>query len=324
MNESTWKWTTVLLVVAAISALLLLPSWSPFSAPSDDGTDFSLDVPQTFTPPDDEEVVETMGQPTLISPPESELPEFDLSLILEQEPAGAAEEDLETSIDPELLSQLTAAANHPFWQNRLDAINALGATGDSEVVPILIQRTLYDVHHSPRWRSFAVLRQVDPEGELAVPMLLAALEDLDPTVSRNAAVALAYFGRSESVLVLMQGLVDPDPLRRWEAVFSLRNQGAIESVWAVRPYLDLEPDERVRAEVAVTLGELGSGDDVPRLLNVLRNDTSPSVRGKAAQALARLGDVTLVGELLEIQGTEPDPGVQQRIGQAISGITSSP
>ena len=141
-------------------------------------------------------------------------------------------------------------------------------------------------------------------------------------VVRNAAVALAFFSQPEARPELLRGLQDPDPWRRWEAVFSLQKLGNAEVVEALTPHLDpqLERDTRVRQETALTLGRIGGEVVVPALLDAVKSDPSPQVRWRAAMSLSRLGDASIVSELEQALATEEDPQAREHIEDAIARL----
>lgn len=329
MTQSIWKWVTVFLAGIVVLAFFLISELSPVSIKFEDDSETpdallqnrnSLDDTQDF------EVVESTYQQANIHTPTPHLPIFEIPITPESQEDEFSLQDSEEAIDQKLVDRLSQEAKHPIPAIRLKAINDLAATGYTAAITIITECAIQDEQTNLRWRSLAILLQLDPEGEAVVPTFLAALEDPKTVVSQNAAIGLAYFGRADSVPVLIQGLADVDPVRRWEAIFGLRVQQNFDSVWAVRPYLDqeLESDERVRGEVADFLGSMGSNEDIPRLLNALRNDTSPLVRGKSANSLGNLGDATLIEQLLVIQLMEQDVQVAYQIGNAVTDITSSP
>ena len=329
MKQSIWKWITVFLAGIVVLAFVLISEWSPVSIKFQDGSGIPDGLLQSSNLPDDtqgSDVEESIHQQSNTYSPTPQLPIFEIPITPESEADEFSLQDSEDAIDQKLVDGLSQEAKHPIPAIRLKAINDLAATGYTAAIPVITDCALQDEQTSLRWRSLAILLQLDPGGEVVIPIFLEALEDTKTSVSQNAAIGLAYFGRSESVPLLIQGLADIDPVRRWEAIFGLRVQQNSDSVWAVRPYLDqeLESDERVRGEVADLLGSMGSNEDIPRLLNALRNDTSPLVRGKAAKSLGNLGDATLIEQLLLIQLVEQDVQVEYQIGKAVTDIRSSP
>ena len=144
------------------------------------------------------------------------------------------------------MEQLIAATKSSDWKTRRDAVNTLGELEDPRGMPALAARALYDDNLHPRWRSLWAMSAVDREGGDAMPILLDGLENDVPIVERNAAVALAFFSRTEATPELIRGLTDADEFRRWEAVFSLRELGSPEVQGVLIPLLaeSAEPASR--------------------------------------------------------------------------------
>ena len=279
----------LLLLLALISAVVLLSPWSPLGS---DSQEASSVTDQTFA--------------EVISGRED----------TDSRPSASIDWALQSVED---LIQLT---QHPDWGVRWDAVNALGASQDPQGVPALVARALYDDNPHPRWRSLWALVTVDPTGKEALPPLLNALHDVDRTVIRNAAVGLAFYGRTEGRLELVRGLQDPDDFRRWEAVFSLRTLGDPEVASALIPLLDekKETDKSIRGEVALVLSRIGGEDAIIPLLNAMRTDSSPQVRWRASAALGQLGDTTLVSDLVAALAVEEDPEVRLALEGAIAQL----
>ena len=118
----------------------------------------------------------------------------------------------------------------------------------------------------------------------AIPLFLSGLEDLDPIVIRNAAVALAFFEHEAAIPELLRALDDPDSFRRWEAIFSLKEIGNNEVIAALVPFLDETREEstRVRSEVALALGRMGGSTEFPVQKRYIVCSSSVEVHGVAA------------------------------------------
>jgi len=223
---------------------------------------------------------------------------------------------------PATIEELIKATQDPDWSVRWDAVNALGELKDPRGIPALVERALHDDNPHPRWRSLWALSSVDSSGQGAAPLLIPALQDSDLVVARNAAVALAFFGRPEARLELLRGLKYPANFRRWEAVFSLREVGSPEVVAALVPMLNPtnEPAEDVRAEVALALGHVGGKEVVPDLLKALQTDPSAGVRMRVALALPQVADVSVIGELEQALAVESDPQVRELLEGAVAEL----
>jgi HEAT repeat protein len=219
--------------------------------------------------------------------------------------------------------QLVAATRHPVWKVRWDAVNELGLREDPDGIAALAERALHDDNSHPRWRSLWAISAIDRQATDAIPEFISALEDTDPAVVRNAAVALAFFQREEAGPELLKGLEDPDSFRRWEAVFSLSNVGGGEVIAALLTRLDesVEPNTRVRSEVALTLGRIGGPELVPALLGTLKNDSEPGVRMRAVLSLGRIGGPAALEGLRAALAIEKDATVRDALKNAIDDST---
>jgi HEAT repeat protein len=220
------------------------------------------------------------------------------------------------------LARLIQDTGNLDWKVRWDAVNELGKLKDRRGVPALVRRALYDDNPHPRWRSLWALKAADAKGSEAVPLLRTALEDPDPVVVRNAAIALAFFGQPEARDELLKGLADDDSYRRWEAIFSLRRIGNREVAQALIPLLqgDTEPEEKIRREVVLALGYMGSREVVSPLLDALREDKSPQVRWRAAMTLSKVGDSSVIPNLKRAMSMEKDSLVREHIEKALTKI----
>ena len=220
-------------------------------------------------------------------------------------------------------AQLVAATRHPVWKVRWDAVNELGLREDPDGIAALAERALYDDNSHPRWRSLWAISAIDRQATQAIPEFISALEDTDPVVVRNAAIALAFFHHEEARPELLNSLEDPDSFRRWEAVFSLNNVGSDEVIMALLPRLDesVEPNTRVRSQVALTLGQIGGPELVPALLGTLKNDPEPGVRMRAVLSLGRTGGPAALEGLRAALAVEPDTTVRDALKNAIDNST---
>ena len=231
----------------------------------------------------------------------------------ESPPAAPAVQELEA---------LIAQTRHPLWKTRWDAVSELGNRKDPRAIPALSERSLRDDNPHPRWRSLWAVASIDHKGGAAIPAFIEALNEEDPIVVRNAAVALAFFGRPEARPELLRGLEDPEEFRRWEAVFSLRK--VPNNVVAERLIHHLDPSNehavRVRNESALSLGRIGGRKAVEPLLRALREDPSHQVRWRAAMALAQLRDPSALDGLEQALASEQNDEVRKHIRDAIKKL----
>jgi len=117
---------------------------------------------------------------------------------------------LQPPIPPEAKSLLVEALNDKESQTRISAIWALGSTGDVTVAPDL--ERMY-ASEDAGVRKMVVYALGSLPGDVGTATLTRALEDEQPDVQWNAAVALARHGRHEGVPVLRR-MLDRDYVQR--------------------------------------------------------------------------------------------------------------
>ena len=110
--------------------------------------------------------------------------------------------------------------------------------------------------HQVRRETVRTLREIGPA---AVPTLLLALEDPEPTVRRAAAFALGVVSQSFAPVATAfeSALSDEDPVVRWEVVGALMRIGDRQAVsLLLRASRDTSP--RVREAAVGALGRVGA------------------------------------------------------------------
>jgi HEAT repeat protein len=135
---------------------------------------------------------------------------------------------------------------------------------------------------------------VGGNARLAIPELVAALENWDPLTRRRVAEALGGVGpgRPEVVRALAGLLADRDREVQWQAVEALGKVGAGDAKAAAALAGLLRAKATwLRCRAAVSLGDVGPAAKaaVPVLLGLLRSDGKAAVRQYAAGALGKLG-----------------------------------
>ena len=141
-------------------------------------------------------------------------------------------------------------------EDAIEIVNSLGRIKDPKAIPILSDAAL----------SFRITRK-----ELKVAILNAYKE----------------IGSPQAVLPLARFLKDPDPDIRFQALDSLGQIKATESMEAVFPML-LDDDANIRWKAVHTLGEIGDPRAAGRI-GFLLSDPDKSVRGIAETVLKKLG-----------------------------------
>ena len=354
-----WRFLAGLMAAGLVVALLVLPSDSPLEPASSDRStgDAGSNAASGATPSptavvtlvgDDDGLLanteptatpESTATPEPTSTPERTLPTVLAEALESLTPVGDAPVDQPDQsgatptaeavqpgdLDPDDVQALIAATRDEDWSVRWEAVNALGVLGDPAALESLVERALVDVNSHPRWRSLWAISTIDPDGTEAILALTPGLDDADPEVVRNAAVAIAFFSGASAIPELIEGLSDTDEFRRWEAVFSLRNFQDEAVTDGLIPLLSAsaEPAVRVRNEVALSLGGIDDDRVAPALFEALRNDPSPEVRWRAAMTLGRNVGPESLDDLRAALADEMDDRVRQFIEDAIADVSGA-
>lgn len=175
-------------------------------------------------------------------------------------------------IPPDARQLLIEALNDKESQTRISAIWALGSTGDVTAVPDI--ERMYGSGDAGV-RKMAVYALGSIPGDAGVATLVKALEDAEPDVQWNAAIALARHGRHEGVPVLRRMLdrayVERSVTRQQQArqeidpvgevmISGLRAIGALKEstlLAEVRALSTDDQDVKVRQAAVETLKTLG-------------------------------------------------------------------
>jgi HEAT repeat protein len=179
---------------------------------------------------------------------------------------------------------LTRTLKSPAWIARRNAAWALGALGNREAAPLLIN-ALHDAETAVRHESAWALGALDADA--AVPALIDALKDADAGVREQAAWALGAIGDRRAVTALTASLKDSDPKVRQQSAWAL---GAIGDRGGVEGLLAALADDSasVREQSAWALGAIGDRRASDGLTKALK-DADVRVRRQAAWALGAIG-----------------------------------
>jgi HEAT repeat protein len=179
-------------------------------------------------------------------------------------------------LDPPLPAQavadLSKSLDDPYSEVRLSAIWALGSAGDASVVPKL--QPLYESSDAGI-RKMVVYALGALPGEAQVATLRTALQDAEPDVRWNAAVALARHGSHEGAGVLRQML----------------DRAYVEQTVKrdVRQDEDQDPIADVMISGLRAVATLKDASLKPSVEGLSQNDRSLRVRQAALEALKVIG-----------------------------------
>jgi HEAT repeat protein len=191
--------------------------------------------------------------------------------------------------------------NSPELQRRLDEIEFLsrkaGAGQNNPIQPTVITdliQALQDPNPEIRFRAVDALTGIGTGAENAIQSLVDILQDQQqPADLRyHAIVAIRSINAGLAVKPLIQALDDPDPGVRSQAALALGStrEKAHNTVAKLISLLETDPYEQVRGSAAEALGKIAPANpEVLSTLNKALEDRSWRVRRRAADALAKVG-----------------------------------
>ncbi len=191
-------------------------------------------------------------------------------------------------IPQDLLEQL----RHPDKSERSDAVFQLDRMDNPDKLAILIQalRTEPDLFVREDI-TFALMHM----GDLAVPALIALLQDEDAGVRHHVAHVLGKIGHPDAADALIRTLQDTAPHVAAKSAFALGQIGDAKAIPALVNLLGHENRE-VQTALINVLEEFGA-EAVPALLVALEHERW-RVREHAADALGVIGDSVAVPALI--------------------------
>ncbi|MGQ0614869.1 MAG: HEAT repeat domain-containing protein [Planctomycetaceae bacterium] len=147
-------------------------------------------------------------------------------------------------------------------------------------------------HTHPRVRARAAMLLAHARKDHAIAGLLAALDDEEPAVREQVALALRALGDERAVPFLVRRVAEEGSARVQAAcLLALGASGGSYAARAVAPFLE-HPVREVRAAAAQALGRLGDASHRAALWAVLRfdpDDPGFTVRSSVLGAFVQLG-----------------------------------
>lgn len=152
---------------------------------------------------------------------------------------------------------------------------------------------------SPARRVRALRRVQHRDGNIVLPEIMAALDDADTAVRREALLALGRVGTPEALDLLRWYLHEPDALLRAPSVEALARAGVPDRASLLKRALR-DPDSRVRRAAADALGASGERNAVEDLRSLLDVEHDGEVLVSAALALSRLKEFGAIRQMTDL------------------------
>jgi len=224
-------------------------------------------------------------------------------------------EQIGKSAEPALCQCLT----NPDWQVRAFAVSALASvTEDVEVYLARIKNRLGDADSSVRFATVRAVGAQENAPELAVPLLIAALEDADDGVCGQAARALSGFGtNATSAFPTLTNLVNTG--RQAQTRAALNALAAIAPVEAL-PVLSNAVVNGASATLSAALKSLKTiAPDLALEMTLAEFHSPDSRRRSVAMGVAADYPVTTPGiaDALKSAAADTDPEIARRAVMAI-------
>ncbi len=186
----------------------------------------------------------------------------------------------------------------PDGQIRIYALQLLAETGDTRLLPRLIQMTASDPEPASRAAAAALLGQFVEMGELeeisagnlkrVTDCLLVAVTDSDSHLARTALESLGYSSRDEAAALIESAFQHRDP--RWQASALVAAGRSADSRWqgqVIEAFLS--EDQAVRLAAVRAAGELQLKPARQSLLNMIEDEEDDDVLQAIIWSLSLIG-----------------------------------
>jgi len=176
---------------------------------------------------------------------------------------------------------------------------------------------------SPSRRSRALRGVRHKDGNVVLNDVAEALEDPDPSVRRDALLALGRLGTPEAIELLIWYLHEPDRQTRTASARALGTTGSSDGTLPLVSALNDE-DGDVRRAAADALGHIADHRASDTLLGLLDHEQDGQVLIGVASALSRLGEFRAVRQMLGMALQNPNRMVRSHIIVAMGNLLGPP
>jgi HEAT repeat protein len=216
--------------------------------------------------------------------------------------------------DPDAIAQAQAGSA----AGRFADTQALATAGDERAVRAIIAQ----MEAMPQARASLIEALSRSRSKLAVPPLMALLDDQDFATKARAADALGKLGAREAIDKLRALIDDKQQFSvRFSSAEALSRMGDASGLTFLRSILDTHATNAaaslVRIQAAAALALLGPDSGWMDTARALMNDPDSHVRVLAAQTLAPYDNATAKAALTALSN-DPNPAIRQLAAQVMA------
>ncbi len=220
---------------------------------------------------------------------------------------------------PVLLSVRMPEGEMPFNA----AVSEMLLTSPVQVVRNFYNISLMTTGSTRRERAGAARKLGGTRTRLAVPDLVAKLEDPSLDLQEEAVEALGSIGSPEAVDALLAQLRDPSALVAPKICRALRQAADPRAVDALIGELS-SPEREVVIESVRALGSIGERRAIPCLLDLMKETRDRKLLAVSSEALALLGELSAAYQIIpQIRETESRT-LKQALSLALGDLLGEP
>jgi MFS family permease len=198
-------------------------------------------------------------------------------------------------------------------------VSRLFLTNPLNVVRDIYHLQIMDANTSSQRRALAARQLGAHRSAIAVPDLIAKLNDPSMDVVEEAIEALGSIATPEAVDALLAKLGEPACDYAPQICHALRLAADPRSVDALSNVLS-STDRETLCEGARALGAIGDRRAIPHLLNLIKNTRDNKVIATSSEALAALGELSAAYQMIPQMRVQPNRMLKQAMAVAVGDL----
>lgn len=171
-------------------------------------------------------------------------------------------------------------------------------------------------------RRIRALRSITHrDGNVLLPDIIAALDDPERGVRREALLALGRLGTTEALDVLRWHLHEPDARIRAPSIEAIAQTESPDRIDLIKRALH-DPDSRVRTAAVAAMGKMRNPDAAQALRELLADERDGEVLVSAAVALSSMKEFSAVSEMVNLALRSENKTVRMQMLVALADLLS--